>query len=498
MSIKRQTLWSMAPMLVTAAMGFVSLPLSRRYLGDDMFALWYYVISFGGMFGFADLGLGVAVGRYIGVALGKNDQEAVRSYWGTGNLIIIPFLMLMTVTFVGLGAWLGPKWYNVSPVHANLLRACFVAGGCGLFFGYYSQYWNILTQAHLDFKFIGVLRATTALLQVIPALVLAYLTQNPLVVVSWGALIALLELGVFVWHGRKNYQLGLNFRVASFTRAREMAVYIGKNFLGLIVGSTFSQIDRQILGRFASHADYNNYTFAGNIGNRLQSLSVAVMGPVFYNTTRAVGGARNASASAIYNETFSFVFEWYLLAAIWVGLWHPVLVRFWLVHTMGMELGQQTALQVAPLLTPLVVACCISAIANISGAQLASINRLGAAIGFTATAGVLATAGVWMGWHVAGIIGAAYGFLFSRVAYLAQDLFTIHLIKAGGWLDLHTWLKIGAQGMVGAVFALSYLLFQSDSYWLLIPAALHGGLTAAWLLRHPARKFIAGAWQTTE
>jgi hypothetical protein len=157
-----------------------------------------------------------------------------------------------------------------------------------------------------------------------------------------------------------------------------------------------------------------------------------------------------------------------------------------------MELGQQTALQVAPLLTPLVVACCISAIANISGAQLASMNRLGAAIGFTATAGVLATAGVWMGWHVAGIVGAAYGFLFSRVAFLAQDLFTIHLIKAGGWLDLHTWLKIGAQGLVGAVFALSYLLFRSDSYWLLIPAALHSSLVAAWLLRHSLRKLFAG------
>ena len=71
-------------------------------------------------------------------------------------------------------------------------------------------------------------------------------------------------------------------------------------------------------------------------------------------------------------------------------------------------------------------------------------------------------------------------------------------MKAGGWLDPRTWKKIGAQGLVGAVFALSYLLFQSDSYWLLIPAALHGGLVAAWLLRRPLRKFIASVWRTSE
>ena len=483
-------MWNLLPLLVSAALGLVSLPLFRRYLGDEMFALWYYVISFGSMFGFADLGLGVAVGRYIGVALGKDDAAAVRGYWGTGNLVIIPFLALMAMTFIGLGAWLGPLWFNVSSAHANLLRGCFVAGGCGLFCGYYSQYWLTLTQAHLDFKFIGLWRATTGLLQVVPALGLAWLTRNPLLVAAWSALMALVDLSVFAWHGHRHYRLGLEFGQASLARAREMAAYIGKNFVGLIVNSTFNQIDRQILGKFAPHADYDNYTFAGNLSSRLQTLSAAVMGPVFYNTTRAAGGARNTSAAAIYNETFHFIFDWYLLAALWIGLWHPVLVRVWLVHTMGTELGQQTAWQVAPLLTPLAVACCISALANISGAQLASINRLGAAIGFNAAAGVLAAVGVWLGWHRWGILGAAYGFLFSRAAYLAQDLFTIRLLKAGGWLDLRTWRKIGAQGLVMAAFAASYFLFQRDSYWLLIPAALHGGLVALWILRHQWVKFL--------
>lgn len=472
------------PLLVISAVNIVSVPLFLRSLGPEMYALWFYVITFSGMFGFADMGLGVAVGRYIGVALGKNDHEAVRGYWGTGNLIMIPFLALVALAFIGIGAGWGPKWFNVSPGNANLLRACFVAGGFGLFFAYYGQYWLILSQAHFDFKFIGLLQIGTGLLLVIPSIALAFLTRNPLVLILWSVFIGLLQLSIFVWHTGRNYNLGFNLRTASLGHAREMASYIGKNFAGLISGSFFGSIDRVILGKLAPATDFNPYTISANLGGRLQGLGTAVMGPVFHNTNRVVGDERNTAAK-IYNETFSFVFEWYLLAAIWLGLWHPVLLRLWLGEEMGMK--------VTPLLTPLVIACCISAIANISGAQLGSLNRLGTAIGFSMTAGVLAMAGVWIGWHVAGVMGAAYGFLFSRIAFLAQDLFTIHLLKAGGWLDVHTWLKVGAQGLVGAVFALSYLLFERDAYWLLISAALHGGLVATWLLRHTFRKTLVYA-----
>jgi len=489
MNVKRQSVWSMLPLLISAAVGFFSSPLFLRYLGNDMYALWGYIVTFNGMFGFADLGLGVAVGRYISVALGKSDQDAVRGYWGTGNLIMIPFLALVSLAFVGIGVWLGPKWFNVPLGHADLFQRCFVAGGFGLFLSYYGTYWLILSQAFLDFKFISLLRVAMTLLQIVPSIVLAFFTKNPLLLILWSALISLLQLGIFVWHARRNYHLGLNLRAASFARAREMAAYTGKSFILLIGGSLFGSIDRVMLGKFAPTADFSPYFFSSNVAARLQNLSVAVMGPVFYNTARVVDSGCEAAAK-IYNETFAFVFEWYLLTAIWIGLWHPVLLRVWLVHTMGLKLGQETALFVSPLLIPLVVACCLNAMANISIAQLGSLNRLGPAIGFSVAASLLAIVGVWVGWNAAGVVGAAYGFMCSRIAFVAQDLFTIRLIKAGGWLDVRTWLKVGAQGLVGAVFALVYLFIPCDSYWLLFPALLHGGLVAWWLLRQPLLRML--------
>src|ERR1700681_3269474 len=129
MSLKKQTLWSMAPLLVVTVMNVVSVPLFYRYLGAELYALWFYVLTFTGAFGFMDLGLGVAVGRYIGVALGRKDAQAVREYWATGNAIAIPLLAVMGLFFAIIGVVFGPKWFNVDPSFIALLRWCFIAGG---------------------------------------------------------------------------------------------------------------------------------------------------------------------------------------------------------------------------------------------------------------------------------------------------------------------------------------------------------------------------------
>ncbi len=478
-------------MLVNAAVGFVSLPLFLRFFGNDLYALWSYVAALAGMFGFADLGVGVSVGRYIGVALGRNDHDSVRGYWGTGNAIILPFLTLASLLFIILGVWLGPMWFNVSPANVGLLRSCFAAGGFGLFFGYYANHWMVLSQAFLDFKFISAVRVVLALLQIIPAVLLAAFTRNPLLVVIWGALVNALQLLVFVWHARRKYQMGFQFRDAGMRHLREMAAFVGKSFAALITGSLFNPIDRVLLGRFALPPEFSPYAFSSNATTRLQSFGLSVMGPVAYNTARIVGAGREAAAK-INNDTFAFVFDWYLLAAIWIGVWHPVLLRLWLTHTMGRELGLATAAKVGPLLVPLVVACCLVAISNISSAQLMSLNRLGAGVIFSIIAGLLAVAGVCRGWTSAGVVGAAYGYLFSRLALVGQDLFIIRLLKAGGWLAPRTWFRFAAQCLVAAALASAYWVFPATSLWLLIPAALHGGLVAAFLLRQPLGKILAG------
>ncbi|HOB31264.1 MAG TPA: hypothetical protein PKH32_00110, partial [Verrucomicrobiota bacterium] len=145
------------------------------------------------------------------------------------------------------------------------------------------------------------------------------------------------------------------------------------------------------------------------------------------------------------------------------------------------------------LFTPLIIAFCLTALSGVSAAQLTSMNRMGAVAGFSAAAGILAALGIFIGWQLAGITGAAYGFLASRIAVIAQDLYTIRLLGAEGWLSAANWRRIVRQLAVGAAFATVYLFVPKRSPWLLIPAFVHGGGVVSWMLRHQLRRFLASA-----
>jgi O-antigen/teichoic acid export membrane protein len=501
MSLKRQFMWSMVPLMAITVVNIFSVPMFIRYLGPEMYALWFYVIAFTGMFGFADLGLGVAVGRYIGVALGKGDTAAVREYWGTGNLIAIPLLALMALVFIGVGVWFGPYWFDkLQPENVRLLQWAFVFGGCGLFFSYYIQFWLVLSQAHLDFKFIGILRGCFSVAQVLLTLWLAYLTHNPVVLILSGIVITMIQLVIFVWHAVRNYNLGLNLREASLARAREMAGYTAKAFATLLTCSFLGSIDRLLVGKFDPIA-FAHYTICNNFGSRIQGLSMAVMGPVFHQTSRSVGKDSRESAAAIYNESFDFVFGWCVLIAIWVACWHPILLRLWLGRVPGL------AEQVSPAFVPLVVAFCFSALSTVSISQLGSLNRMGTHLGFMTTNNLALGLFVVLGWHWGGLAGVAWGVLASRVVLIAQDLYVIRLIGGGGWLSRRTWEHLLIQCGVGLAFyfvarALLPHAAQpepaSETFWKrllatrweLLLAVVHGGLVAAWLLRKPLLRVL--------
>ena len=475
----------MAPLLVISAVNIFSVRLFYRFLGPEMYAIWFYVNTLNGSFGFTDLGLGTAVGRYIGIALGAKDRAALEQYWGTSNLLSLLVVSVMTAIFIVLGVVFGPKWFQVPTAHVTMLRWAFVAGGFGLWLGYYSNFWLVLSQAHFDFKFIGMWRSILSVAQVATTLYLAWLTRNPVILIWMGAFFSLIQLIIFVWHAVRKYQLGLNLRHFSIARTKELFGISNKVFGGLLVNSFGGSIDRLVLGRLAPPAAFAHYNISYNFGARIATLSASIMGPVFHQTSRALGKGDREQLRAIFNESFDWTFGFYALGGIWTIFWHPIFLRLWL--------GNDLAQAVAPAFVPIVVAFCLSSTAAISGAQLVPLNRAGVELVFVIIRTVLLGLFAALGWYWGGLAGVAWGVLASRSTAVAQDLYAIQLIGGGcGWLAWHTWRNLLFQIAVGgAIFAASRLL-PPGSLWLILPAALHGGLMLAWLLRHQLRKLFNG------
>jgi hypothetical protein len=82
----------------------------------------------------------------------------------------------------------------------------------------------------------------------------------------------------------------------------------------------------------------------------------------------------------------------------------------------------------------------------------------------------------------------AWGFLFSRIAYIVQDLYVVHLIHAEGWRSSHTWRTLGWQGGLGLAFSLTILWLPRDSLWNIGPALAHAGCAAFFALGIPRKR----------
>lgn len=477
LGLRKQTLWSMAPLLTVTLLNFASVPLFYRFLGPERYALWFYVLTLSGSFGFMDLGLGVAVGRYIGIALGRNDHAAIREYWGTANAIAIPIVGVASLFFIIVGTLFGPSWFNAPQHDTLLLQWSFLVGGLALFFSYYGQFWNILSQAHLDYQFIGILRTASTIIQVLVSLWLAFWKRSPPLLILWSAIVSAMQLVFYVVHARYTYNLGLQFRHRSWLRLREMALFTAKSFATLLLGALFGPIDRLILGKLAPPVDFAHYSIAANGGARIQGLSTAVMGPVFTNTN--IGLNEPGRPARIYNETFSFIFGWIVLLVSWSIVWHQLFLRLWL----GPELGNAVGVVFPVLLT----AFCLNAIANISASQFGPLNRVGTLALFQTSTGLFTVAAVCAGWKLFGLPGVAYGYLVARIGDVLQDLYVLRTIGAGGWLATSTWITVILQGCVALVFYSLNKAIAGNMWTSASLAVAHGISIAGYLIYRQLR-----------
>lgn len=435
----------MLPILVTSIISVVSVPLYFRVLGDQMYAMWFYVGTLTGAFGFMDLGMGVAAGRYIGVALGANDQDAVRQYWATSHAIVLPMVAFFALVFVAIGTIFGPEWFNVAGADAETLRWAMTWGGVGLFFSYYGQMWFVLSATYLDFRFLSVIRSAIGVASSLGTLVVAMIFKNTAALLAFAAFLGVLQFCILLHRGNTRYALPVRFKDYRFERLREMLPYTLKTFLQLISGSVLGSVDRIVFGRLAAAPAFAAYNVSLNIGSRVQALSQAAMGPIFCNTSRGVGGDATRGPESIYRDSWNFLFPWYGLIIVWISVWHEPLVLFWL---------KENALLVAQAFPWIVAGCCLSALSNISGAQLGPMNRVGIGLFFSLFSSGLSAILVIGGWFAFGVGGAAGGFCLARISLAFQDAFVRR--QAGFWYDRQDLRLLLTQGI--------FLLFCRSIY----------------------------------
>jgi hypothetical protein len=264
----------------------------------------YYVLTFTGAFGFMDLGLGVAVGRYIGLSLGKGDQSAVRDTGERATQSLVPILGLMAGAFSIVGAVGGP---DGSTCH---LRTSAFCSGRSL-------------QAELPFSLLITAIVADSVTGTLGFPICRHCANGNQCCAGWSSRApgvgdaGPLSVNRLVGHHGCVATFRPNMACPSFVpdyfrfRFRTMDAPKGNGSLHRedicdAVRQFVLRCDRSlILGKIAPAAEFAHYTIAANAGNRVQALSQATMGPIFNQTNRVLS-AGLPGVAAIYNEAFGF------------------------------------------------------------------------------------------------------------------------------------------------------------------------------------------------
>ncbi len=82
--------------------GLLTIPMTLKYLGADLFGIWMVVTSFVGFLSFYDFGIGIGLRNTLIECLGKDDRESPRKLIGNALLVLIllAFVMVLVVIFV--------------------------------------------------------------------------------------------------------------------------------------------------------------------------------------------------------------------------------------------------------------------------------------------------------------------------------------------------------------------------------------------------------------
>jgi O-antigen/teichoic acid export membrane protein len=431
-----------------AFFSLISFRVMYNGMGAEMYALLLYVLTMTGTFGFMDLGIGTALARYMGMALGHQDHQAVQEYWAVGMRLGILFTAFFSLIFILAGTLVGPLWFNVSPENKTMLRWCFAMGGVSLFLSYVTEQWNRVCQVFLDFAFVNKIKLWFFLLQIFPAMFLAWRFGNPVYVLFWTAIVYVIKFVIMIIHVAKKYDLYLMPKAPFlWVRFHEIKAYMLKSFSVLLISNFFVGLDRIVLGRLASPAAFTHYGIAFATGQRAEGFSTSIVGPVFSNMNLLLKSKDEAATPAhVYDYTCQMVLNWFLLAAVVVAFFSKPLLVVWL--------GADLASHVQPVFIPVVLGCCINAFANLSRVALTSIDRQGMLMKSTVLSGVAMAICCYSGYKMYGIVGAGYGFLASKLPYIIMDYITVKLLGARGIYNIKTVLTAGAFLLAGGTGAL--------------------------------------------
>jgi O-antigen/teichoic acid export membrane protein len=484
--IVRNTVLNFFGLVVPLAVGFVTIPMVVRALGNDRFGILALVWVVFGYFGLFDLGLGRTTTRYIADALGRNEREKLPGYlWTT--------VILQT----GIGLFAAVLSYLAAPliVHRvlnipegfigeTILTLRLVGGSLPVMF--VSASFRGVLEAAQRFDLVNVVKVpVNVLFYVLPLAGVAMGLKLPGIVVL---LVASRAAALVAWGA-------MSLRVMPALRTRPVLhgrlirpLFSFSGWLGLssILYAVTSSMDRLVIGSLITVEAVTYYSAPYEAINRVGVVPGSLSMVLFPTFSYLDAGGKTDRAETLFARSIKFL----LLSTGPIFL----LLLFFSGDFLRLWLGGDFAAKSGLVVQLLAVGFLVNTIIAVPNNYLQGIGRVDIAPKYQAFELVAFTAMTWAGakyWGIKGVAVASAARLVAFTLFLMAASFKAGRVRFG-----FVWRK----GLAGVLAVLG--LFAAG---LAANAALGFGLWGAGflvlayagaayfrLLDGEERKFVAG------
>jgi O-antigen/teichoic acid export membrane protein len=473
---------------VNLLLSFILLPILFHHLGAAQFALYTFSLTVAILLAALDLGLGVAVVRYVAEARERSDLTRVRRVFSSAFylLALLGFLVWAGVWALAPGA---ARWFQFGEEEVALLAPLLVVATATVPLQMPGSAVVAFLQANHDLYLAHAVDLVTGLLRSVGLLLVVYQGHGVFVVAAvFPAAAALRLAGLLAVTRISSCRLLPTPRDASLHELRLLRGFSLLSFFEDRAKQLYFQSDAFITARFLGIAELAIVSvirrFPGvllEVGNR----ALAVAYPMLAGTETRGNVAARGRFLVVSARNWLFGS---LLVALCLGYWSETLLRLWV--------GPQVTAGAAPLIVLLALAV-IGGLNDIPITSFYAGNRVGFCLRVTAAKTAVGVALAIAGSLRFGLLGLATGLLaaelLAAVVFYAENMRWAQ-VTAGRMLRGALLPALGPLALAAAVLAAGGYAVPAGWTSMLASSAL-ATVLASLLFLHGRKALSAGSWR---
>lgn len=360
-------IYNLIPQVWFLGLTVFTTPFILHRLGIDAYGILSIVTIVAGYLAFLDLGLNVAVIRFIAAHDAKGETAEIARVIQTALSVFIAMAALAAVALLLLSGGLArllsvPE--NLQTDAALALRLGAMSFGVNLVMGVFSA----VPRALQRFDIVNVLNVVIGTLQVAGTVVLLACGMGLLTIVAWGCALSAVSLLTYIVIAKRLVPtMSVRPRFDS-KKFRELFKFSGFVMASNFTGVAAAHSEKLILGGLAPIAQVTFYAVPFNLASRVLNLIPNNMFSVLFPAFAAMGVTdKPETIREAYTRAFKLIFLAVAPISILMGVFGSDLLRLWIDPEMGSNGG--------PVLAVLAVAILINAPAWVSVTVGQSLGR---------------------------------------------------------------------------------------------------------------------------